>query len=255
MPISTEALYDQAADQWSRQEKILLSDFTARPRVLALAGDVRGQHLLDLGCGEGYVGRQLALGQPARIDGFDLSGEMIESAQRSAGALAASQGGPLHYAVADLSDPSQVPQGPYDGALAVFLFNYLSIAAMTAVLRAMRAAIRPGGYLLFTVPHPCLAFMREPEEPFFFDRGQHHYLHSSDCLFEGRIWRRDGTSNPVRSIHKTFADYIQALQQSGWSNLPLIEELGVLPEHLALDPAFFSPLQGQPLHMLFKVER
>jgi hypothetical protein len=58
----------------------------------------------------------------------------------------------------------------------------------------------------------------------------------------------------VRSIHKTFADYIGALQRSGWSALPAVQELGVTAEHLQVDPAFFSPLQGCPLHLLFHLK-
>lgn len=252
--ISTQDLYDQAAAQWSRSEQVLLSDFTARPRVLEAAGDVSGLHLWDLGCGEGYVGRQLAARQPRRIDGFDLSEEMIASARQQAGALAAEQGGPLHYATANLSDASQFPEGQCDGAIAVFLFNYLSIAAMEAVLQRCHQAIRPGGFLIFTVPHPALAFLRSAEPPFYLEPQGHTYLGSSDVQFEGRIWRRDGVSNPVRSIHKTFADYIGALQRSGWSALPAVQELGVTAEHLQVDSAFFSPLQGCPLHLLFQLQ-
>lgn len=253
--LSTRELYDRAAAGWSRQEQMLLSDFTARPRVLEAMGDVSGLHLWDLGCGEGYVGRQLARGNPARIDGFDLSAEMIAAAREQAGPLAAGSGGPLHYAVANLSEPSQLPEGSCDGAVAVFLFNYLSIAAMEAVLRHCHRAIRPGGQFVFTVPHPALAYLRGSEPPFHLDPGDHPYLGSSDVLFEGRIWRRDGACNPVRSIHKTFADYIAALERSGWTQLPLVQELGVRPEHLELDPAFFTPLAGCPLHLLFQLRR
>lgn len=253
--LSTRELYDRAAAGWNRSERILLSDFTARPHVLEAAGEVEGLHLWDLGCGEGYVGRQLALRRPRRIDGFDLSAAMIAAARRQAGPLAAEQGGPLHYSVADLADGAAFPAGPCDGAVAVFLFNYLSVTAMEAVLRGCHQAIRPGGFFVFTVPHPALAFLRPAAPPFYLDPGEHSYLDAVDQLFEGRIWRRDGASNPVRSIHKTFADYIAALHRSGWSALPEIEELGVQPEHLALDPAFFSPLAGCPLHLLFRLQR
>lgn len=253
--ISTEELYDRNAGQWSRQDRLLLSDFTARPRVIEVVGDVRDQHLLDLGCGEGFVGRQLARSRPRRIDGFDVSGAMIEAARQAAGNDAAETGGPLHYQVADLSDPSQIPATACDGAIAVFLFNYLTIAAMTRVLQTLRAAIRPGGFFVFTVPHPSLAFLRPVGQPFYFDPGHHHYLQSSDCLFEGRIWRRDGGSNPVRALHKTLSDYMQALEVSGWHRLPRVEELGVSEEHLEIDRSFFTPLIGQPLHLLFRLER
>ena len=253
--MSTSALYDQAASQWSRNQQLLLSDFTARPRVLEAVGDIGGLHLWDLGCGEGYVGRQLAKGNPSRIDGFDLSKEMIASARSQAAELAAECGGPLRYTTANLAEADQFPPGQCDGAIAVFLFNYLSIAAMEAVLRGCHQAIRPGGFLIFTVPHPALAFLRPIEPPFYLEPGEHTYLESSDVLFEGCIWRRDGVSNPVRSIHKTFSDYVGALSRSGWTQLPQISELGVRPEHLELDPAFFLPLKGCPLHLLFHLHR
>ena len=80
-------------------------------------------------------------------------------------------------------------------------------------------------------------------------------MDSRDRLFEGMIWRRDGISNPVRSIHKTIADYFLALQQAGWARMPQLEELAVCKEHLRLDPAFFGPLAGTPLHLLFALRR
>lgn len=253
--LSTRDLYDREATGWARTTPQLLSDFTARPRVLEAIGEVGDRHLWDLGCGEGYMGRQLARGKPRRIDGFDLSGAMIAAARAQAGPLAAERGGPLHYSVADLADAGQFPSGHCDGAFAVFLFNYLSIAAMETVLRGCYQAIRPGGFFIFSVPHPALAFLRGPEPPFYMEPGEHTYLGSSDVPFEGRIWRRDGSSHPVRSVHKTFSDYIEALRRSGWTSLPTISELAVRPEHLALDPEFFAPLAGCPLHLLVTLRR
>jgi SAM-dependent methyltransferase len=255
MQDNTREIYDAAADRWQRNQPLILSDFTARPALIAAAGDVTDLHLWDLGCGEGYVGRQLAKAHPARIDGYDLSKEMVDRARHQAGPLDSARGGPLHYAEADLSDPLQLPEGCCDAALAVFLFNYLTLEAMERVLRHAHAAIRPGGFFLFSVPHPALAFLRAKEPPFFFDPAHHSYLNSSDQLFEGRIWRRDGISTPVRCIHKTLSDYVTAIRAAGWQQLPTLQELGVSAEHLALDPSFFGPLEGLPLHLLVRLER
>jgi SAM-dependent methyltransferase len=255
MTIDTRAMYDAAAGDWRRDGPLLLSDFTARERVIAAVGEVAGLHLWDLGCGEGYVGRQLAALGARRIEGFDLSEAMVAAARRQAGPLAAERGGPLHYAQADLAHPAQLPAGSCDGALAVFLFNYLPLAAMARVLAHVHAALRPGGFFLFTLPHPSLAFLRGPEPPFYLDPAGQTYLGSSDRCFEGRIWRRDGIANPVRSLHKTWADTFGLLAETGWQRLPLVEELGVTAAHLALDPEFFGPLQGLPLHMLVLLRR
>jgi len=35
--------------------------------------------------------------------------------------------------------------------------------------------------------------------------------------------------------------------------VPKVSELSVLPEHLELDPDFFGPVRGYPLHACFDV--
>ena len=69
---STSELYDVAAPTWVRTEPVLLSDYTARPFVLESAGSLEGSRVLDLGCGEGYVSRQLATQAPARLLSVDI---------------------------------------------------------------------------------------------------------------------------------------------------------------------------------------
>ena len=54
---------------------------------------------------------------------------------------------------------------------------------------------------------------------------------------------------------KGAADYLRAVAEAGWTSLPYLDELGVTAEHLALDPAFFGPLKGMPLHLLFELKR
>ena len=56
-------------------------------------------------------------------------------------------------------------------------------------------------------------------------------------------------------VHKTFADYFDALHQAGFTRMPDIEELTVTAELAAQDERFFSPLLNQPLHVLFKVTK
>lgn len=255
MNSDTRLLYEQSAADWQRSEPVLLSDYTARQRVFELVGDIRGLHLWDLGCGEGYVSRRLAALGARQVDGFDLSAAMVDGAQRQASSLDASLACSLNYRVADLSDSEQLPHGSCDAAVAVFLFNYLSLSATQSILAHVYAAVRPGGFFLFTVPHPLLPFLRAQEPPFCFDSAGHPYLGSDNQIFEGRIWRRDGAVNSVRAHHKTLQDYFQMLSATGWQGLPHLEELGVTEAHLNLDPAFFGPLRGLPLHLLVLLRR
>lgn len=248
---STEAIYDAHAASWARHDRVLLSDFTARPFVIDALGSLEGTHVLDLGCGEGYVARLIAAAGAASVFGIDLSSEMVQSARRSMppdGACA------MTFETGDATTFTAFTRAHYDRIIAVFLFNYMTRAQMTTVLRAVRQRLAPGGRFLFTVPHPCFPYMRSAAAPFFFDTEGRDYFAGVDTTYEGRIWRRDGEGVPVRCVHKTFGDYFTALAEAGFTGLPEVMELRATEEHVAFDRAFFEPLYGYPLHVLFRVE-
>lgn len=252
MPESTEALYNASAGNWQRNEPVLLSDFTARPFLLEWCGDIQGQTVLDLGCGEGYVARKLLEKGAGRIHGRDVSAEMIENARS---ATSAEDQERIEFSVGDATDLSGVGDGTYNLVIAVFLFNYLDRRQTHAAMTEIHRVLKPGGRFIFAVPHPSLAFLRAEEEPFYFSKGDHGYFSGRDALFEGKIWRRDGHGVRVRCIHKTLDDYFAALNAAGFQSMPELKELHVTEKHLAYDPSFFEPLRDQPLHMALRMTR
>jgi ubiquinone/menaquinone biosynthesis C-methylase UbiE len=251
MTETTATIYNKAAGNWERNEPILLSDFTARPRVFELCEPIAGMDVLDLGCGEGYVARQLKQRGAARLEAIDISEQMIEHAR----AAEAAEPLGIRYRVGNAVDLPDFEDGSFDRVIAVFLFNYLTVEEMTTVLGQAHRVLRPGGVMVFTVPHPSLPFLRKTEPPFYFEPGNAGYFSGRNRQFEGRIWRRDGVDVPVRCVHKTFEDYFTALAATGFTHLPQVQELRALPEHIRLDPDFFTPLDDQPLHVAFRIER
>ncbi|MEM7306632.1 MAG: class I SAM-dependent methyltransferase [Planctomycetota bacterium] len=252
MTETTRSIYDRSAARWRRDEPVLLSDYTARPFLLDWCEPVRGQRILDLGCGEGYVARQLAERGAGEVVGVDLSPKMIE------GALAqrpGEPGAPTSFSVGDSSDLSRFEDASFDVVLCVFLFNYLDVRSTRRTMAEAARVLRPRGRFLFSIPHPMLPFVREERAPFYFARGQHGYFSGTDAVLEGKIWRRDGDAVPVRCVHKPLEVYFEALAAAGFDALPRMKELRVTDEHLALDPDFFGALRDEPLHLALQVRR
>ncbi|MDP9435224.1 MAG: class I SAM-dependent methyltransferase [Actinomycetota bacterium] len=102
-----------------------------------------GELLLDLACGRGGYGRELARRTGARVVGVDLSGVAVAEARRRA----LREGVHARYAVGTLT-----ATGLADGAVdAVVCVDALQFAGdLGAALHECRRALRPGGRLVAT---------------------------------------------------------------------------------------------------------
>lgn len=249
--VPSHELYDATAAEWVRREPTSLSDFTGRPRTLALCEPVEGRRVLDLGCGEGYCARRLVGMGAAEVLGIDSSAKMIAAAR--AEEARAPLG--IRYEVGDATRLPALGDGTFDVVLAMFLFNYLEVEPTRRCMAEVWRVLRPGGRFVFAIPHPSLPFVREDEPPFYFSVDQGGYFSNRDRRFPGKIWKRDGTALEVQLVHKTFEDYFTALRAAGFRALPVVLELGVTPEIEAIDPAFFGPLADVPLHAAFAIDR
>lgn len=250
-PVDTGELYDAHAARWQRRAPSSLSDFTGRPPVFELCGDVRGLAIIDLGCGEGYCARELAGRGAGHVQGVELSAEMVELAQAQEREL----GQGIAYRQGDVTALIDA-DASYDLALGVFVYNYVTVAQMRASFAEVHRVLRSGGQFVFSVPHPAFAWIRtQRTPPFYFDVGDSGYFTGRDRQHQGAIHRRDGTALPVQMVHKTLSDYFDGLRAAGFAAMPEVRELAVQPEHLELDPAFFGPVADTPLHMALRVTR
>jgi predicted TPR repeat methyltransferase len=100
----------------------------------------RFRRALDLGCGTGLCGLLL---QPlaASVDGVDLSGRMLEQAER--------RGVYQRLVLADVTEHLVGTAERYDLVAAADVFTYLG--SLEAVIGAARRVLEPGGVLCFSV--------------------------------------------------------------------------------------------------------
>jgi SAM-dependent methyltransferase len=106
------------------------------PRVLGLLGSVgplRGRRILDLGCGKGRFARILAA-RGGRVVGLDVSAAM----------LAAAEGAGLDRVIGS-ARRLPFPDGSFDAAIAVEVFEHLEPRAIDDACNELRRVLRPGG--------------------------------------------------------------------------------------------------------------
>jgi SAM-dependent methyltransferase len=115
------------------------------PSLRALLPDPKGLRIVDLGCGYGWFCRWAAENGAAGVLGLDVSEKMLERA-RSFPANAR-----ISYARADL-EQLELPPESFDLAYSSLAFHYAEDAAR--LFRTIRAALAPGGRLVFSTEHP-----------------------------------------------------------------------------------------------------
>jgi SAM-dependent methyltransferase len=120
--------------------------------LAARAGIGRGTTVLDLCCGVAGPGRLLVRELGCAYLGVDASASAVSIARERAGDL------PCRFAVAQVPP---LPAGPFDVVL--LLETMLAFADKEALVRAVAAALRPGGRFAFTLEEgtPLTASERE----------------------------------------------------------------------------------------------
>jgi ubiquinone/menaquinone biosynthesis C-methylase UbiE len=146
------AYWEANAETWtelSRAGYDVYRDHNNTPGFLAMLPPVDGQSGLDIGCGEGGNTRTLArLG--ARMHAIDVAPTFVAYARES------EQREPLGitYALGD-AQALPFPDGRFDFATA--FMSLMDVPDTRAALREAYRVLRDGGFLQFSILHPCFA--------------------------------------------------------------------------------------------------
>jgi len=211
----TDAAYDAIAAWYDNRVREGGAGDWAFPALQELLGDIRSQHICDLGCGEGRVARLLAQ-RDAYVAGIDLSSELIEAARREEAAHPLG----IRYRVDDAESLGTIPDADFDGV--VCCLALMDIPRLDATLHAVSRVLKPGGWFAFLITHPCFAapharLRTEPDGAASWEiRG----------YFAEGFWRSDDSGNlcaRVGAQHRMLSTYLNALVSSGFSITHVVE--------------------------------
>ncbi len=174
-------------------------DFTKRyllnPTVLRMIGDATGRRILDAGAGQGYFSRLLA-----RRGAVVTSVEPADALIAHSRLMESREPLGIEYVQADLTVAEFEPV--FDMVVSNMVF--LSINDWTRALTACAGAVKPGGFLVFAVDHPCFETAERRElttDPHIVVR---------DYLTERPLVRPVATD-----FHRTLSTYLHAVVAAG----------------------------------------
>ena len=142
--------WDENAETWTRLARAgydVYRDGLNTPAFLEMLPDVDGLYGLDVGCGEGHNTRLVAE-RGARMVGVDIS----ETFVRHASEHEARKPMGIRYRRASAVE---LPFGDASFDFAVAFMSLMDMPEIERVLAEVFRALRPSGFLQFSIEHPC----------------------------------------------------------------------------------------------------
>lgn len=149
--IDIHHLYDEVAEQYSRDDAKFRDDLISRPFIVELARLFgANKKVLDFGCGDGHVSR-LVSPFAKSILGVDYSSKMIQQARLKTSMCRNVQFQRINF----LNLAEKISGGTFDLCLAVYAFCCMKdLRHLRWAFRQMAHALKQKGRAIIQIPHP-----------------------------------------------------------------------------------------------------
>jgi len=210
----TKARYDEFAE-WYEQWISDVPLIAAHPGLLPV---MTGDRVLDVACGQGRMSRRLA-GLGADVVGLDISAAMLGKA-RAAGPET------ITYIRADVTGHLAWWDGrPFDGCTCEMAL--MDIDDLAATLSAVAAVLRPGGWFVASIVHPCFPGNEGGQSSWPPDQG-----YEAEGWWISADHRPDGARVRVGATHRKLSTVLNGLSQAGLEAEHFIEPPAPVPTYL-----------------------
>ena len=211
----TQARYDEFAEwyhDWIDGKGPLIAEHAD------LLPAVTAERVLDIACGQGRMSRYLAsLG--ADVTGIDISAAMLARAQAA---------GPenITYIHADITRHRTWWDGrPFDGCTCELAL--MDIDDLTGTLSAVAALLRPGGWFVASILHPCFPGNEQGRSSWPPGQG-----YDAEGWWTSPDHNPDGVRTRVGATHRKLSKFLNALLDAGLIAERFVEPPAPVPTFL-----------------------
>lgn len=234
---SLTSAYDEMADAYHStvdSDGAGLDD----PTFDALVGEVRGQRVAALACGQGRDARRLAdLG--AEVVGIDASESMLAHARR----LEQETPRGIEYIHDDAQDLREIPDASFDAV--VCHMALMDIPELEPTVRSIARILKPGGWFAASIVHPCY---KTPADGELID-----HVDGSTRRITGRYFDEGPFNSPTRwailprvSYHRMLSTYVNTLTAAGLPITRMVEPVGERPVWQSVPGLLYFRCQNLP---------
>lgn len=257
------SMEDQIRQQWEENSEVFTELIAGvgtphhkvilNPCVEELLGEVKGKHLLDAGCGEGYLARHYAK-KGAKVTAIDLSPRLIAASKK----ISANEGLDIEFQVGNVCNIKSIEDETFDVVLSNLVL--LNTPCLDDALKEYSRVLKKGGVLVFSIVHPAFNFYgpgswemgeKDPKtkrrDGLFFKVD--NYFDEKEYTHYWKTRSGEKFPAPISFFHRTLATYLNAIISSG---LILIDFKEPRP---STDDQFFDRERRVPFFAVFKAKK
>jgi SAM-dependent methyltransferase len=222
-----------------RQRANAPNDTLEKPVFLRLIQPIPGKRILDLGCGDAAIGRELLENGAASYIGLEGSEKMATLAAKTLGNV---DGQIIRQTIEDWI----YPEAAFDLVLSRLALHY--IADFAAVSRNVFYTLSPGGAFVFSVEHPVITSCDRGWTP-----GTLRQDWVVDDYFMTGLRVNNWLGGTVQKYHRTIEDYFCQLQEAGF-RIEQLREAHPQREHFQ-DQQTYERRKRIPLFLLLAARK
>ncbi len=213
---------EQAIERWNQYAERYTANYyeygdlhhevLLNPTIFSLLEEVDGKHILDAGCGEGYLSRILVK-KGAIVTAVDFSQKMLDIAmERTPQQL------PVQFFHGNCENLAFLADNQFDRIVSNMVLQDLE--DYRATIREMYRLLKPNSTFIFSILHPC--FVTPNSGWIRHEQLEQQYWKVQRYFYEG-VYQQLAADPPIVLFHRTLTSYVEAITEAGFHIEKIVE--------------------------------